>query len=41
MKVTASVYLEYKYLKRAKELGINMSAVCNDALRKAISGGKI
>lgn len=41
MKVTASVYVDYKLIKRARELGLNMSAVCNEALRKAVSGVKI
>lgn len=36
MKVTASVYIDYKLIKKARELGLNMSAVCNEALRKAV-----
>ena len=37
MKVTASLYIDYKLIKKAKALKLNMSAVCNEALKKAVS----
>jgi post-segregation antitoxin (ccd killing protein) len=36
MKVIQTVYMEYKLIKKAKTLGMNISAVCNEALRSAL-----
>jgi post-segregation antitoxin (ccd killing protein) len=35
-KVIQTVYMEYKTIMKAKAKGINISAVCNDALCKAV-----
>lgn len=35
MKVQAGVYIEYKYIKKARKMGLNISAVANEALRVA------
>jgi post-segregation antitoxin (ccd killing protein) len=34
--VIQTVYMEYKLIVKAKYLGINISAVCNEALMKAV-----
>jgi len=36
MKVIQTVYVEYKLIKKAKMIGMNISAVCNEALRNAL-----
>jgi post-segregation antitoxin (ccd killing protein) len=36
MKVSATFYLEYKTIKKCREMGLNMSAICNEALRTAV-----
>jgi post-segregation antitoxin (ccd killing protein) len=40
MKVILNSYVEYKTIKRCKELGINMSAIINVALLEAVRGFK-